>query len=348
MLLLIFVVCLSLFFIFIFQIYYRMNIDRSSVIDHSSGGTASALNTSIYVYIAAESTLGLFTIITNTLVLVVLCRFRTLHTVANCYIGSLAVADVMVGFFSPVLIVVAYLDLARDFYSCVFIHSFVRVFLNTSLLSLACLTLDRYWSILYPVSRFNVASIRCAFINVAVLWILGTSTGLMPLMGWHKDPEGFKACSYLRVIDLRHTVYIRFFALELPLILTMLFVNARIFYSVVSGNKRRAGAMLRDVPLGMSREARLKSQKKLLLALTMIFVLFAVCWLPLDIINCIIFWDPDTVVDKDLLFFTVFLSHFNSLVNPIVYAVSQPGFRRIIRTYIRACGPEDIVVSPSR
>ena len=325
-----------------------MNIDRSSVIDHSSVGIVSALKTSIHVYIAAECTLGFFTIFTNTLVLVVLYRFRTLHTVANCYIGSLAVADVMVGFFSPVSILVAYLDLARDFYSCVFIHSFVRVFLNTSLLSLTCVTLDRYWSILHPVSRFNVASIRCAFINVAVLWILGASTGLMPLMGWHKDPEGFKACSYTRVIDLRHTVYIRFFALELPLIFAMLFVNARIFCSVVSGNKRRAEAVFRAMPLGISSEARLKSQKKLFLALTMIFVLFAMCWLPLDIINCIIYWDPDTVVDNNLFFFTVFLSHLNSLVNPIVYAVSQPGFRRIIRTYIRTCGPEVTLLSSSR
>lgn len=324
-----------------------MNIDRSSVINRSSGGTTSSLSASVYVYIAAESTLGFFTIITNTLVLVALWRFRTLHTVANCYIGSLAVADVMVGFFSPVLIVVAYLDLVRDFYSCVFIHSFVRVFLNTSILSLACLTLDRYWSVLHPVSRYNVASIRCAFINVAVLWILGTSTGLMPLMGWHKDREGFTKCSYRRVIDLRHTVYIRFLALQLPLIFAMLFVNARIFYSVVSAGRRRSGAMFREVTLGMPSEARLKSQKKLFLALILIFALFALCWLPLDIINCIIFWDPDTVVDKELLFFTVFLSHLNSLVNPIVYAVSQPGFRRIIKTYIHTCGPDDTAVSPS-
>ena len=316
----------------------------------SSEDTIQAWDTSVYIFVGAECTLGLFTIITNTLVLVVLCRFRTLHTVANCYIGSLAVADVMVGFFSPVLIVVAYLDLARDFYSCVFIHSFVRVFLNSSLLSLTCLTLDRYWSVLHPVSRFNVASIRCAFINVAVLWILGASTGLMPLMGWHKDPEGFTTCSYLRVIDLRHTVFIRFFALELPLILTMLFVNARIFYSVASGDKRRARAVFREfreVPLGMSRGARLKSQKKLFLALTLIFALFVVCWLPLDIVNSIIHWS-DIPMDKGLVLFTIFLSHLNSLVNPIVYAVSQPAFRRIIRTYIHACLPYDHPASSSR
>lgn len=341
---LIFVVCFSFsFFLFLFflQIYHKMDLDPYLE------ATIQEWNTRVYIFIGAECTLGLFTIITNTFVLVVLYRFRTLHTVANCYIGSLAVADVMVGCFSPVLIVVAYLDLARDFYSCVFIHSFVRVFLNTSLLSLACLTLDRYWSILHPVSRFNVASIRCAFIIVAVLWILGASTGLMPLMGWHKDPEGFKACSYLRVIDLRHTVFIRFFALELPLVLTMLFVNARIFYSVASADKRRARAVFRDVPLCMSSEARLKSQKKLFLALTLIFALFVVCWLPLDIVNSILHWS-DIPVDKGLVLFTVFLSHLNSLVNPIVYAVSQPGFRRIIRTYIHACRPYGHSASSSR
>ena len=300
--------------------------------------TTQELDPGVYIFVGAECILGLFTIITNTLVLVILYRFRTLHTVANCYIGSLAVADVMVGFFSPILILVAYLDLARDFYSCVFIHSFARVFLNTSLLSLTCLTLDRYWSVLHPISRFNVASIRCAFINVAVLWILGASTGLMPLMGWHKDPEGFTTCSYLRVIDLRHTVYIRFFALELPLIFAMLFVNARIFYFVASADKRRARVVFRVVPLGTSSVARLKSQKKLFLALTLIFALFVVCWLPLDIVNSIIHWS-DIPMDRGPILFTVFLSHLNSLINPIVYAVSQPGFRRIIRKFIHACRP---------
>lgn len=74
-------------------------------------------------------------------------------------------------------------------------------------------------------------------------------------------------------------------------------------------------------------------------SLAIIVGLFAVCWLPLHIINCFTLFCPKC--DRPplwIMYVAIILSHANSVVNPFIYAYRirefRQTFRRIIRRHI--------------
>nr|8CU6_A Chain A, Adenosine receptor A2a,Soluble cytochrome b562 [synthetic construct] len=65
--------------------------------------------------------------------------------------------------------------------------------------------------------------------------------------------------------------------------------------------------------------------------------LFALCWLPLHIINCFTFFCPDcSHAPLWLMYLAIVLSHTNSVVNPFIYAYRIREFRQTFRKIIRS------------
>ena len=280
-----------------------------------------------YIYIAAETVVGILTVLTNGLVLLAMMRYRSLRTITNCYIGSLSVADILVGLLVPPLIAVTKAGLPRNFYSCILTNSIVLVFVNISVLSLFCVALDRYWAVLHPIARRKVATTGRALQLVAAMWVLGIFIGLIPLMGWHNSPEGFGLCSFVRVIDLGYIVYLNFFGFIIPVLLAMLYMHVHILVAFRSMCKNRTG----KVPEG--RTPITARELKMFKTLSLMFGLFALCWLPLNIIKCMQLWFG-VRVDIKVINFAVLLTHCNSFIDPILYAINQPGFRRVLKNYV--------------
>nr|7T32_A Chain A, Adenosine receptor A2a/Soluble cytochrome b562 Fusion Protein [synthetic construct] len=67
-------------------------------------------------------------------------------------------------------------------------------------------------------------------------------------------------------------------------------------------------------------------------SLAIIVGLFALCWLPLHIINCFTFFCPDcSHAPLWLMYLAIVLSHTNSVVNPFIYAYRIREFRQTFR-----------------
>ncbi|XP_002124676.2 adenosine receptor A1 [Ciona intestinalis] len=64
---------------------------------------------------------------------------------------------------------------------------------------------------------------------------------------------------------------------------------------------------------------------------------FALCWLPLHILNCITLFCPECRRPNWLIDFAILLSHANSLVNPIIYAFRlremKVAFQKLLRSF---------------
>ena len=283
-----------------------------------------------YVYVTAECTVGVITVLINSLVLLAIWRYPKLRTVTNCYIGSLAVADLLVGLLVPPLVAVAYAGLPHEFYACVFVNSLVGIFSNISILSLVCLACDRYWAVHRPISRLNLATTQRALRALAAVWVLAIVIGSMPMMGWHNSPEGFYWCSYRRVIAITYDVYWNFLGFLVPILAIMFYLHASIFHAFRAQKRKHSSEHLADL-VTQSQNIRLFK------SLAMVFTLFAVCWLPLGIINCIYLWFPGVDVNLDFILFTVILTHCNSFFDPLVYGLSQPNVRHVIRDNLHAC-----------
>ena len=284
-----------------------------------------------YIYIAAETVVGILAVVTNGLVLLAMMRYRRLRTVTNCYIGSLSVADMLVGLLVPPLLAVSKAGLPRNFYACVLINSLVLVCVNISILSLFCVALDRYWAVVHPIARRKVATKGRALLIAAAMWVLGIFLGLIPLMGWHKSPEGFSLCSYSRVIDRKYSVYLIFIGFLVPILLAMLYMHVRI---ILAFRSMCESTQMSSIDMAPKRRRPITAREmKMFKTLSLMFGLFALCWLPLYILNCIRVWFDVDIYDEVTLS-AVILTHSNSFIDPVLYAVNQPGFRRVLRKYV--------------
>ena len=306
------------------------NISSSTVktSENNAGWT-----TQNYVYIGSEMIVGLLTVLINGLVLAALIRYRRLRTVTNIYIGSQASADLLVGFLVSPLAALSYTGLPRNFYACIFVNSLVNIFSTISILSLVCVAFDRHVAIQYPISHLNFGSKELAFKLIAFVWVLGFVLGILPLMGWYCSPgENFDRCAYIAVIPVEYNVYLQFFGVLVPALLFLLFVNSGIYYTYrKSKMKQPDGSTVSPEKFYKGPNAK---EIKLAILISALFLIFAACWLPLYIINSLRLWSPGTPIDLPFLLFCVVLSHFNSFINPILYAVNQPGFRQIIDRHL--------------
>ncbi|XP_076579112.1 adenosine receptor A1-like [Chaetodon auriga] len=65
-------------------------------------------------------------------------------------------------------------------------------------------------------------------------------------------------------------------------------------------------------------------------SLFMILFLFMVCWMPINLINCVLLFCPQCDVPMSITLAAILLSHSNSVLNPILYAYRMRSFRRTL------------------
>jgi adenosine receptor A2a len=128
-------------------------------------------------------------------------------------------------------------------------------------------------------------------------------------------------------------VYYNFFAFVLVPLLLMLGIYLRIFLAA-----RRQLKQMESQPLpGERTRSTLQKEVHAAKSLAIIVGLFALCWLPLHIINCFTFFCPTcSHAPLWLMYLAIVLSHSNSVVNPFIYAYRIREFRHTFRKIIRS------------
>lgn len=145
--------------------------------------------------------------------------------------------------------------------------------------------------------------------------------------------EGQVACLFEDVVPMNYMVYYNFFACVLVPLLLMLAIYLRIFLAA-----RRQLKQMESHPLpGERAQSTLQKEVHAAKSLAIIVGLFALCWLPLHIINCFTFFCPDcTHAPLWLMYLAIVLSHSNSVVNPFIYAYRIREFRQTFRKIIHS------------
>ena len=256
---------------------------------YESGDTEYTWKLADSLYITAEAVVGLLTIVVNSLVIVALYRYHHLRTVTNFYVGSLVVADILVGFLVVPLAGVVYVGLPKIFYACVLLNSFLNCFINVSVLSLVCVAFERHLAVRHPVLHMRFGTQSLAYMVVVAVWILGTLMGMIPFLGLYNDPEGFTICTYRRVISLHYSVYVQFFGFLLPLLLIMLVFYVRMCFGFRKAEYLRLQTITRKQSLVKVLKQPSLKEERLFKSLALIFTLFFVCLVPLFVLKCIRF-----------------------------------------------------------
>ena len=244
-------------------------------------------------YEIAECLIGLLGSASNFMVLVAISKERRLRTITNCFVGSLAASDVLVGMLVPPITVLSQEGMPRYFAACVLLNSFVILFSYISVLNLLSVALERFLAIRSPFLYNRCLTVGRAMLLVAVTWVVAIFIGLVPIMGWHAGEEGFSDCRFDKVMSLEYMVYFIFFVWTLPPLIAMCVIYFYIFTVV---RKTKQAIKLLMVSQGKDKfKKSLKNTSRGDLGVLLVIVLFLLCWMPFHIINCIQLFGNSTV-----------------------------------------------------
>lgn len=277
--------------------------------------------TALEVLIAVACCLG------NVLVVCAVCiGIRdSLREPTFCFLVSLAVADFLVGVAAVPLAVLldGWVSVTPDL--CLLLSCIVLVLTQASVLSLLAIAVDRYLRLHTPLRYKALATQRRSWMAVSVCWVLSCLLGFTPLFGWRNSsspdpaatsPPSFVSppCTFLSVVSLPFMVYFNFLGCVMAPLLAMTLLYARIFWSL-------QGRLKESCP---QAQASLLRERRLACSLALVLILFAGCWIPLHLMNCLLLFHGPEAVTKGTLYTGILLSHANSAVNPVVYAYRIP------------------------
>lgn len=327
-------------------------------------------------YIVIEVVIALLSISGNVLVCWAVAINTTLKTATNYFLVSLAVADILVGCLAIPFAITISIGIHLDFYGCLFLACFVLVLTQSSIFSLLAIAIDRYLAVKIPLRYKELMTGKTAREIIAILWILSFVIGLIPFFGWNSkylscrnsssgadnttNPglmEGLRAggdllrscklrCFFESVVDMHYMVYFNFFVCVLPPLLIMLGIYLKIF---TVARKQLRQIELKCVGNGDSHHhGLLQKEIRAAKSLSIIVGLFAICWLPVHILNCLTLFYKDLKRPEIVMYVAIIMSHANSAVNPIIYAYRIQDFRNTFRKILAQhflCHREELYLS---
>ena len=269
-------------------------------------------------WLVASITECLAIVILNLLTIIVFVRQRQLQRQSTYLIIHLAIVDLLVGAVSgPVIVnhlLEHYCDLWRGTQT---IFRLADLFPMASLVNLAAISLERMHATLFPFEH-RVIKKKVYAMAIAAIWFLTSSRETALIVLYETRGNSHLAISFKRV-SLVSILSVSLILISISSI--SIFIKVRF-----SPNPQHHGET--------NRERKLTA--------TLLFVTLAslVTWLPYNIIFIVLYRHEGASGLKGAYFHDVMwpvtLAGANSIVNPIVYAIWMPEFRKgVIRMFRR-------------
>ncbi|EGT59570.1 hypothetical protein CAEBREN_23526 [Caenorhabditis brenneri] len=265
----------------------------------------------------------------NCLVVYVVMTNKRMQTITNIFITNLAVSDIMVNFTS-LWLTPTYTSIGHWIFGGGLCHG-LPLFQGTSIFistwTLTAIAIDRYIVIVHNSSNINIndrMSMRSCLSFIVLIWLcsllLVTPYAINMKLNYISEPCDFLICSE----DWSNSEFRSIFGIVVMILQFILpFVLIAISYTKI-------WLFLNSRQSMTERKSDIKRKKRLLRMLIVMVVIFAICWFPFNLLNCL----RDLKLDNFMrgYFSFVFLSvHLMSMTatawNPILYAFMNETFR---------------------
>lgn len=205
------------------------------------------------------STITVFTIVGNALVILSVFSYRPLRIVQNFFIASLAVADLTVAVFVLPL-GAAYTILGKWIFGlhlCRFWLTIDILCCTASILNLCAIALDRYWAISDAINYAQKRTRRRVLVMIGLVWAISVVICLPPLFGWNDWAEPFSRDTPCAPTKQKgYVVFSSVGSFYCPLLI-MAVLNVKIFRSIRSRLRKRASRHSQVLDLGNIRFSRI-------------------------------------------------------------------------------------------
>ncbi|XP_068630731.1 QRFP-like peptide receptor [Battus philenor] len=299
----------------------------------------------LYVAVLAAS------LAANTLLIFVVVKFQYMRSVTNIFLVNLSVADLLVTLFCMPVQIAKAVTLLWYFgeIMCKTVNFLQGVAVASSVFTITAMSVDRYLAITQSLRQPWMPSRRGACMLLAVLWLIAlvifapllvvaaVEREVVPLLSrtengsvWVESSIEFCTEKWPNSINKElfgAFSFILVYAVPGSIVVVSYSLMGRRLCSVLPPFDQTEGSANSQQRLRLVRE-----RKRVAWILLLLAVLFALCWLPYNILQLLI--DVNVVqVDSGalLLPYTLLLGHTNSAINPIVYCLMTRNFRRSLR-----------------
>ncbi|XP_026553569.1 thyrotropin-releasing hormone receptor-like [Pseudonaja textilis] len=288
----------------------------------------------------------------NIMVVLVVLRTKHMVTPTNCYLVSLAIADLIVllaaGLPNISEVVASWV---YGYAGCLCITYLQYLGINISACSITAFTVERYIAICHSIKAQLLCTVARAKRIIAVLWLC---TSLYCLM-WFFLVDTSKAmfadgtqvsCGYRVSRNLYMPIYFLdftiFYVIPLGLATILYGLIARILFmnplpatpQHASRMSKRSSSVTTSSSMKLScrgNKGALSSRKQVTKMLAVVVILFALLWMPyrtLVVVNS--FMDPPYLNSWFVLFCRLCI-YLNSAINPVIYNLMSQKFRAAFR-----------------
>ncbi|XP_046730091.1 trace amine-associated receptor 13c-like [Silurus meridionalis] len=278
------------------------------------------------------------TILGNSVVIISIAHFKQLHTPTNILVMSLALVDLLLGItvmpFSMIRSVDGCWYYSEEF--CFLHSSFDMCLTGASIFHLISIAIDRYQAVCYPLQYPTRVTIPVAWFMVAVSW---TASVVYSYTLLYSKANVEKLDDYIASISCLGYCGLLFNALCAALdacicfflpCFVMFCLYAQIFF--ISKKHARKIAAVKQSKNDMSLNKilqRVKHENKAAKTLGIVVGAFISCWMPYFLTSLL---DPFINFATPSVLYDVFvwLGYINSTLNPIIYGLFYPWFRKTL------------------
>nr|CAH7737967.1 unnamed protein product [Callosobruchus chinensis] len=308
-------------------------METSSVLPDTSDETqCNYCGTILWICVCVATTL--VTVLGNVLTMLAISLSKRLSSMmANYFVFSLAVSDLLVGFSIPYHMLFYTTGFGSSKTSCLLRFVFTSFACASSISNLVVIAMDRYVAIVYPLhySRFMTKKRVCFLI--ATGWVTATTMASVPLI-WNDWHEGVR-CELVHVVPHNFLAWVvcPTFALTWTAMLLLYSRICREANGHVKRIRETTGTGLQD---GQVISTTTRDSKSFQLML-MILGCFTVCWLPYFVVTMYLHELIPNVYEISLN-----LAMANSSMNPLIYAWKNANFRKAFLSLLKCRTPDDI------
>ncbi|XP_075952739.1 thyrotropin-releasing hormone receptor [Anarhichas minor] len=289
-------------------------------------------------------------IVGNVMVILVVLTTKHMRTPTNCYLVSLAVADLMVLTAAglPNITDALHGQWVYGYAGCLGITYFQYLGINASSCSITAFTVERYIAICHPIKAQFLCTLSRAKKIIMVVWSLTTVYCVMWLFLSDTKTSAYDnvvllSCAYkvsrTYYLPIYFTDFAVFYVLPLMLATVLYGLIARILFlnplpsdpKAAGGGtkkwKKETGQGGRMIGSCSSSSTTAASRRQVTKMLAVVVVLFALLWMPYRTLVVVNSFLDKAYLDTWFLLFCRLCIYLNSAINPVIYNAMSQKFR---------------------
>ncbi|XP_035847683.1 thyrotropin-releasing hormone receptor b [Sander lucioperca] len=297
-------------------------------------------------------------IVGNVMVILVVLTTKHMRTPTNCYLVSLAVADLMVltAACLPTITESILGSWVFGHYGCLFITYFQYLGINASSCSITAFTIERYIAICHPIKAQFLCTLSRAKKIILFVWAF---TSLYCMMWFYLSDINELVYDNITIITCGYRVprkyYLPIYFFDfgvffvLPLLLSAVLYGliARILFlnplpsdpkdKKKNGHNNNTNNKRTSCKNSRHSSSTATSRRQVTKMLAVVVILFATLWMPYRTLVVVNSFLDRAYLDSWFLLFCRICIYLNSAINPVIYNAMSQKFRAAFRK-ICCCG----------